>query len=210
METTGRPDGARPHGCESLLAYYEQQLKQYRADHDGADEGFELEEEACELLRAEAVMYYHRYLAEFVLEEFDAVERDAARNLRLLDFFNAYAAEPFDRVALEQYRPYMIMMRTRARGQRELGHDRPREALDAVRKGMEAVREFYRSHGEDEMAESSGELSVLENFAEQIAAHIPTDRRTKLSEQLDEALDDERYEDAARLRDQLRALDAEV
>src|SRR6185503_5801203 len=30
MEMTGRPDGTRPHGCESLLEYYESQL----ADHN--------------------------------------------------------------------------------------------------------------------------------------------------------------------------------
>ena len=24
MEATGRPDGQRPHGCDTLLAYYEQ------------------------------------------------------------------------------------------------------------------------------------------------------------------------------------------
>ncbi|MFW6133838.1 MAG: hypothetical protein ACOC8F_08070, partial [Planctomycetota bacterium] len=181
-----------------------------RAAHDGSDEGFTLDEQACELLRAEAVMFYHRYLAEFVLEEFGAVERDAERNLRLLDFFNAYAEEQFDRVAFEQYRPYMIMMKTRARGQRELGRDRPREALAAVREGMAEVKQFYQRYGEDDMAESSGELSVLENFAEQIAERIPPDPRQQLREQLDEALVEERYEDAARLRDRLRSFDAEV
>src|SRR5215210_485488 len=30
MEMTGRPDGVRPHGCESLLEYFESQLKEHR------------------------------------------------------------------------------------------------------------------------------------------------------------------------------------
>ena len=29
----------------------------------GSDSGFMLDERACELLRSEAVLYYHRYLA---------------------------------------------------------------------------------------------------------------------------------------------------
>ncbi len=206
METSGRPDGERPHGCESLLAYHERELARYRAAHEGSDEGFVLEEEDCELLRAEAVMYYHRYLAEFVLEDFEAVERDTARNIRLLDFFNAYAVEQFDRMAFEQYRPYMIMMRTRARGQRELGRERPREALAAVRKGMEEVRDFYRRYGEEEMIGASGELSVLESFAKQIRKRIPLDPRERLQRKLDKALAEERYEDAALVRDQIRAM----
>src|SRR5580704_13263779 len=41
MEMTGRPDGVRPHGCESLLDYFEQQLTDHRAQH-GTELGFHL------------------------------------------------------------------------------------------------------------------------------------------------------------------------
>ncbi|MHC4983940.1 MAG: UvrB/UvrC motif-containing protein, partial [Planctomycetota bacterium] len=134
METTGRPDGKRPHGRESLLSYYEQRLQDHK-DSQGGDEGYSLDESDCEKLRGEAVMYYHRYLAEFVLEDFAGVERDTARNLMLLDFFNSYAAEESDRRAMEQYRPYIVMMNTRARGQLSLGDGRPRAALAIVKLG---------------------------------------------------------------------------
>ncbi len=60
-------------------------------------------------------MYYHRYLSLFVLEEFPGVIRDTARNLRVLDFCGQFADEEQDRLLLEQYRPYTLMMNARAR-----------------------------------------------------------------------------------------------
>ena len=36
MEITGRPDGQRPHGHESLLDYFETQLKEHEAVNAGS------------------------------------------------------------------------------------------------------------------------------------------------------------------------------
>src|SRR5438132_8266711 len=41
MEMNGRPDGRRPHGCESLLEYFEEQLKDHY-DRNGTELGFHL------------------------------------------------------------------------------------------------------------------------------------------------------------------------
>src|SRR5262245_18875727 len=113
MEVAGRPDGQRPHGFESCLHYHEHQLEDH-IEKNGTELGFELSPEECQALREEAVQYYHRYLAEFVLEDFQGVERDTSRNLRVLDLCSAYSQEESDREVLEQYRPYLIMMNTRA------------------------------------------------------------------------------------------------
>ena len=78
MEMTGRPDGVRPHGCESLLDYFDQLLNEHRKAH-GSELGFNLDASQCQQLREEAAMYYHRYLSLFVLEEFPDVIRDTAR-----------------------------------------------------------------------------------------------------------------------------------
>src|SRR5579884_1113699 len=69
MEMTGRPDGSRPHGCESLLDYYESQLSDHTS-RNGTELGFILTTDQCQSLREEAMMYYHRDLSLFVLEEF--------------------------------------------------------------------------------------------------------------------------------------------
>ncbi|MDY6914593.1 MAG: UvrB/UvrC motif-containing protein [Planctomycetota bacterium] len=208
MEASGRPDGQRPHGCESLLAHYQQQLQRHREEHSG-DEVFVLDEQACELLRAEAVMYYHRYLAEFILEDFKAVERDAMRNLRLMDFCKAYAAEEADRHILEQYRPYVMMMCVRARARIALGENRPKAALAALKTGIEAIGRFYRRTGREELVEKSGEIIVLQAMAKDVEARIPVDPAQRLRKQLDKAVQAEHYEEAAAIRDRLRRMTGE-
>lgn len=205
MEVQGRPDGARPFGQESLLTHYEQLLQQYQIEH-GSDEGFRLDARACEQLRNEGVMYYHRYLAAFVLEDYPLVHRDTMRNLRLFDFFAAYAREESDRYAMEQYRPYVIMMSTRARSMIALGQNRPKAAMVIAQKGMEAIKNFYRRFGQDKVAAHSGEIAILKSLAREIESRIPLDPVKLLKRQLAKAIKDERYEDAANYRDQLSKL----
>lgn len=205
METTGRPDGQKPHGQESLLAHYEQLLQRHKQDF-GGDEGFELDEKACEMLRAEAVMYYHRYLAMFVLEDFEAVERDTMRNLRVMDLCTAHAAEQSDRYVLEQHRPYVLMMCTRARAQAALRDRRPKRALAAVRKGIEEIRAFSERFGGD-LSEDPPEMTILGALAREIETRVPVDPQARLQTELDSAVAEERYEEAARLRDKLHRND---
>lgn len=201
MEVEGRPDGQRPHGFESLLEYYEHQRR--RAVQGEGKEGFELDEKACELLRAEGMMYYHRYLAEFVLEDYEAVERDTMRNIRLMDLCTRYAKDPSDQYFLEQYRPYVLMMCARARGRMSLRDKRPKAALAAVERGTESIKEFYRRMGQEDQISTSTELAILRAMAHEIQSRIPVDPLRRLQEQLDQAVRDERYEDAAKLRDRL-------
>lgn len=203
MEVTGRPDGQRPHGHESLLDYYGHLLQRHK-QASGEEAGFELDEQACELLRAEAMMYYHRYLAGFILEDYEAVERDTMRNLRLMDFCVAHAKEESDRYVLEQYRPYVMMMYARARGRSALRNNRPKVALAAVRKGLADLRDFYRRFGQEDLIASSGEIAVLQAMAKEIELRIPVDPVKKLRQKLAQAIREERYEEAATLRDQLR------
>lgn len=203
METSGRPDGARPHGCESLLDYHEHQLQSHVAEGKPA-EAFSLDERACETLRAEGMMFYHRYLAAFVLEDYDLVERDALRNLRLMDFCNRHASDPSDKFILEQYRPYVLMMCARSRGQRALRDSRPKAGLAAVRNGIEEIEQFYRRYDQDKANENSAELAILRALAKELEARVPVDPLQKLNEDLDRAIREERYEEAASIRDRIR------
>ena len=60
-------------------------------------------------------MFYHRYLSLFVLEQYDAVIRDTQHNLDVLDLCNRYGKSEYDRMCLEQYRAYILMMNTRGK-----------------------------------------------------------------------------------------------
>jgi hypothetical protein len=205
MELTGRPDGAQPHGCESLLDYFEEALK----DHDkrnGTKLGFHLTGEQCQSLREEAVMYYHRYLSLFVLGEFAGVVRDTARNLRLLDFCGNFAVEEQDRLILEQYRPYIIMMNVRAAAMIQFKARQYAAALATIDGGLKSIRRFFARFEQEEAYGQCNEVKVLRKFAKDIRRKLPVDPVRKLQGKLDRAIKDERYEDAATLRDQISEL----
>lgn len=204
MEMVGRPDGERPHGHESLLDYYEDRLKNHEMEH-GTELGFLLTADDCEALRTEAVMYYHRYLSLLVLEEFDGVVRDTARNLRVIDLCAKYAEDEQDRLVLEQYRPYITMMNARANASIHFKAKRYPEALAAVEEGLGQIREFFVRFGQEEAFNESNEVKVLKRFARDIRRKLPVDPLRKLQRQLDRAIEDERYEDAARIRDEINA-----
>ncbi len=205
MEMTGRPDGARPHGCESLLDYFEQQLSDQK-QHNDASLDFHLTESQCQSLREEAVMYYHRYLSLFVLEEFPGVVRDTARNLRVLDLCGQFAEGEHDRLVLEQYRPYIIMMNIRAQASILFRDEKYREALDVIEEGLESIRGFFARFEQNAAFGKSNEVKVLRKFAREIRRRLPQDPLRKLQTRLDKAVRAERYEQAARLRDEISNL----
>ena len=200
MEAEGRPDGVRPYSRESLLEYFEKLLSRHRRKQ-GSDEGFAIDEKHCELLRAEAVQYYYRYLSEFVLEDYEGVVRDTDRNLRVLVLCSAYAEDESDRYIMEQYRPYILMMNTRARAHLALRDNRPREARRIVGESLERMRGFFERFGEEGLYDNSSEAAALEALLKEIDSKIPQDPLQQLKGQLARAVEEERYEDAARLRD---------
>jgi len=208
MELNGRPDGVRPHGFESLLDYYERELTDHKS-RNGTELGFHLNADQCQSLREEAVMYYHRYLGLFVLEDFRGVVRDTARNLRVLDLCGKYATDDHDRLILEQYRPYIIMMNTRAQASIQFKEKKYTAAAQIVASGLQNLKEFFIRFGQEEAYGQSSEVRVLKRFAKEIRRKIPVDPMTKLQQQLDKAVKIEDYERAARLRDEMHRRAAE-
>ncbi len=202
MELSGRPDGSRPHGRESLLEFYEEQLKDH-TDKNGTELGFCLTASQCQSLREEAQMYYHRYLSLFVLEEYDGVVRDTDRNLRVLDICGKFAVNEQDRLVLEPYRPYITMINIRARASILYNQKRYREALAIVQQGLDEIREFFIRFGQEEAFARSSEVKILRRFARDIRKKLPVDPIQKLKTQLDKAVQREAYEEAARLRDEI-------
>jgi len=114
MEIDGRPDGKKPYSYESLLEYYKSLLKNHIKKY-GTKENFILDSDECLKLHHEAIQYYHRYLCFFQHEDFKKAERDTKRNIEVFDFVEKYALNEEDVLIFEQYRPYVIMMNTRAK-----------------------------------------------------------------------------------------------
>jgi len=205
MEVKGRPDGARPHGYESLLQYQRERIDAYRR-RNGNDLGFALDPAECREMRDEALQYYQRYLANFVLEDYEAVAEDTRRNLEVLDLCGTYAGEDDDRFALEPYRPYILMMNSQSLALAAINRNDYPDAFEHVRQGVRAIRATYERHGHPDAWRRSGEVQVLRALHREIRRHLPADRVRSLKQLLRRAVRHERYEEAARIRDQIDAL----
>jgi excinuclease UvrABC helicase subunit UvrB len=149
-------------------------------------------------------MYYHRYLSLFVLEEFPGVVRDTARNLRVLDMCGKFAVNEQDRLVLEQYRPYITMMHVRARASLLFKEKRYNDAMDAVKDGLAKIKDFFARFGQEDAYAHSNEVKVLKKFAREIRRKLPVDPMQKLQTQLERAVKREAYEEAARIRDEIK------
>ena len=149
-------------------------------------------------------MYYHRYLSLFILGDFPGVVRDTARNLRVLDFCGQFATDDHDRFVLEQYRPYIIMMNTRAKASLQFKDKLYNKALNTVTQGLDHIREFFIRFGQEEVFDKSNEVKILKRFARDIRRKLPVDPLDKLQNKLTRAVKREDYEEAARLRDEIQ------
>lgn len=205
MEMTGRPDGQQPHGCPSLFEYHEQRLERYRKE-TGSDQGFVLSSDDCRQLREEAVQYYHRYVALFSLNDHAGVIRDTSRNLAILDLCLEYGETPDDQRLLEQFRPYILTMRTRSRAEQAIASGSSRDALAAIDHGLAELRDVFGESSSPGAFERSNEVLLLRGMRDALVPKLPGSQRIELQERLRAALDAENYELAAILRDELRML----
>jgi UvrB/UvrC motif-containing protein len=208
MHVNGRPDGDRPFGYPSLLDYLEARIDESETGMPPEDEPdeFQLTPEDCKALRDESLQYYHRYIALLVLEDYEGVMRDTTRNLRVLDICAQYAAEEDDRTALEQFRPYILMMRARALASHALQADEPKAALLALDAGLDTLRSCFETQGRVEAFESSSEAQLLTSMRGALTPQLPVSQKAELRHRLQEAIAQENYELAAILRDELRML----
>ena len=198
MELDGNPIEESPEGFDSWFEYYKHLQK--KVESNNVDDFFTLSDEDCMKLRREAVHYYYRYLCLMKLEDFERVIRDTDRNCRVFAFVKRYASSEMNRWALDQYRPYVIMMNTRARASltiKEHPETGIEKAVIFIDSGIEGIIEFYKEYGLTSEMENSLELSILKTLKTEFLRNIPE----SLEDQLARAIGEERFEDAAELRD---------
>jgi hypothetical protein len=201
METAGRPDGQRPHNCESLLEWHQGRAR--RAEKRG--ETYTLSAEEIGDIQYESIQYYHRYISLFQLGDYAGVMRDTQRNLDLFEFVAAHASEELSE-GLEQHTPYVLMMNTRARASIEIEREDFAAAVRGIERGMAKIRAFYEKHGAPEGAETSPELSFLNEWLDEVRGRQPVTKLEKMRREMEKAIESEAYERAAELRDAMKAL----
>lgn len=203
-ELKGRPDGLRPHGFESEFDY---QLDRFEAARRAGDEdAFALGPDDCAELFREGTLYYYRYLHLFQLQNWHRTVRDTARNLRLFDFVREHARSEDDQLYLEKWRPYLLRINAVARAMVELEkglHDR---AVHIVNRAIEQIEALEEMDDETFQFEQNRSLIALRELAPQIKQSRPVSQIERLERALKAAIDEQKFERAAELRDEIRSL----
>jgi len=201
METDGRPDGMRPFGCKSLLEYHQKKLEKYE-QRNGTTLGYSINPQDCYSLRLEGALFYRRYVSYFVLEEYDNLVKDTEIGLAILDLCRDYGMEQEDRESLEEFRTYIIMMRTRGLTLKAMEEKNTDSALAHINRGIMEIKTFddetYDSEDTEEYA--GNELQVLYDLKTEICDE---DSVMITRKALRKAIESEQFEEAAKLRDKL-------
>jgi hypothetical protein len=200
MEMDGRPDGQRPHNCDSLLVYH--QRRAARTEERGNT--YELTPEQCGELQQEGIQYYHRYLSLFQLEEFEGVVRDTQRNLDLFSFVDDHTQREDLVWSFQQFRPYVLMMNTRAKVSILLADGQFGDAIREIERGRDRISEFYQQSAFPEMEAKSSEIAFLDEWLEEVRAKRPLSKLEVMEREMERAIANELYERAAELRDAIR------
>jgi hypothetical protein len=214
MEVDGRPDGQKPEGFESYLDYYQHQQRAHDIQNpDGRP--FRLDPTALARLLREGVQYYHRYLSFWHLGRYELCARDTARNLKLFSFVREHTENERDKLQFDQWRPYVTMMHARAVGTPLVELRDYDTALRVVDSAIESIWQFLDEYNQRSRAEQCTELAQLQRWRDQIAAKkaASSTRRGfdpigQLREKLTMAVAEERFEEAAQIRDEIRRLEA--
>jgi len=195
LETTGRPDGLRPVGA----ATYFDHLRQL-ADEAGGEE-FVLDGDQCSEADREFMQYYHRRVCWLALREFRRAADDADHTLSFMDFVAEHSPGEEWTLSHEQYRPFVLFHRTQAATLARLEEEGADAAMRELNRGLERFRDLFSQYDAEDQYEEDELVLRLQELRDTLREQY--DVKPSLSEQLAEAVAQEQYELAAKLRDEL-------
>ena len=106
-----------------------------------------------------------------------------------------------------------LLMHTRAVATPMLDQDRPGNAIQVINQGIDQIHEFLDEYDLNDKQEACQELQNLEGWLEEVLSKTdwekesePTARIELLKRQLRDAIENEAFEEAASLRDEIRRL----
>jgi hypothetical protein len=203
FDYAGRPDGRRPFTCASLLEYHQRRLAEH-IRFGGTDAGFALAPQESAELVDELALYYQRYVCLFVLEELERVAGDVEHGLAIIAFCERYVRGEKARQPLTAFKPYLILMKARALAVSEVNRANPEAALAHVNRGLYALYAHYCAEGRTSAYRTSAEVEVLEQLRLSVGHLVDGSRSAQFRRELRAAIREERFEDAALLRDILQ------
>lgn len=201
METSGRPDGALPHGHATYLDFLQEEARLTRK----RGEMFVMNDEQCMEADREFLQFYHRRMSWLALKQYPRAIRDADHTLAFMDFVKRHSPSDDYLQAHEQYRGLVFFQRTQAAAAWQVENNAPAAAIDEIHTGLNKMRQFFAAYDREDAMDEDGMVQHLRYIESALRKQFeigPT-----LREQLQEAIDAEDYERAARLRDKLQRRD---
>jgi hypothetical protein len=198
MEMRDRPDGKRPHGFPTYFDYLRNEARTAQKH----DKPFLLQEEQCQEADREFVQFYHRRISWLALRNYGKAVADADHTLAFMDFIKEHSPNDDYTQAHEQYRGFVTFQRTQGAAALALEQSNPEAAIDEVRDGLAKLRAFFAAFEAEEQMDEDGMVQHLRRIETSLREQHGIE--ATLQEQLDRAVANENYEEAARLRDALR------
>ncbi len=155
----------------------------------------------------EGLQYYHRYLSAFHLERYRPGRARHRAQPPALRLRGRHAARQRDKIEFDQYRPYVQMMHTRARASQALKEGTTATALKRDRRRDQGHPPIPASTINRKNAKTIvRSFDSLIRWRREVERERPMEPLEKLEQQLELSVELEDYEEAARLRDQIRRL----
>lgn len=198
LETSGRPDGFRPEGHETLL-----NLLMHK---ELEDPNLILDDETCVEIDREFVQFYHRRVAWLRLQHFEKAVADAEHTLSLMDYCKEHSPCEEWTMQHEQHRAFVLFHRSQAAALHAIESQDPHQAIAEINSGLELIEENFHEMGWEDQYESDELVERLNQLKTSLRNDFSIER--SLEERLAEAVESEEYELAALLRDEMERKNA--
>ena len=198
LETSGRPDGTHPRGHATYFDYLQEQARLARK----TSREFAMNDEQCSEADREFLQFYHRRMCWLALKKYPLAIRDADHTLAFMDFVKRHSPNDEYLHAHEQYRGFVLFQRTQAAAAWQVENNAPEAAINEIQAGLERLRQFFIAYERESDMDDDGMVHHLKHIEATLRKQY--DIGPTLQEQLQQAIADEDYERAARLRDALR------
>jgi len=200
-EIDGRPDGR-----EGVLEEIKGRLREYIRENS-SDEGFTISHEDFLRLQGEGILFYYRYLLLFQINDYEKVVRDTAHNLEIASLVEKYVESPEDRIALLQYKPYILRMNSISRSMLSVRLKEPHLARNILREAITQIKSLEDIDSPAFQFEKIRSINYLKSALKQFEDREGDDNPgEELKRELELAIQEENYERAAELRDRLRGI----
>src|SRR5262249_55077498 len=139
------------------------------------------------------------------LHNYSRAIADADHTLTFMDFVRDHSPSEEYMEVHERYRGFVLFHRTQAAAALMVERNEPERAVDEIREGLRKIKGFFAANDLEKQMEEDGMIQQLVKMEETL-------RQTHqigvtLQEQLEQAVANEQYETAAKIRDALRKRD---